>query len=138
MTDEQAQAINVAEPSGPYWDFYIAGVKFHEAKKCMKDLHVGDFIQLTCEPTNQYDKNAVRIECAVNQDCFMLGYVPKKFSAEVTRAMMDLNLCCQVLEVNPENDTWTQLKVRVMENTPDPDYNVIGENPGESLETQEG
>lgn len=92
-------------------EFYVAGVKFHQLKECIDDIKVGDFLNLVLEPTNKYDPNAVRIEYCTIEKSFMLGYVPAKISASVTADMMISNLRCEVIEVNPKEKPWVQLKV---------------------------
>ena len=63
--------------------FKIAGVKFHEYKKVIDKISENDILKLEPEPTNPYDPNAVKI---LYQNT-MLGYVPKKFSSEVSASI---------------------------------------------------
>jgi signal recognition particle subunit SEC65 len=90
--------------------FYIAGVQFHDMKKVLNDLKIGDELDLIREPDNKYDPNAVRIEFGG----VMLGYVPKKFSAEVSGALeIGVELECVIDKVNPKAKPWEQCKVTV-------------------------
>lgn len=99
------------------YEFYVAGVKFHELHKCIKELKEGDFLSLVLEPNNKYDPNAVRIEynSSEQDSTFMLGYTPAKISASVTADLTIANLSCIVTEVNPDEKPWLQLKVAIME-----------------------
>ena len=94
------------------YTFYVAGVQFHELKKCIQNVKEDDVLTINPEPTNKYDPNAIRIE--FNE--FMIGYVPKKFSSEVSAALeVNEDLVCIVDEVNPENKPWEQLRVSIVE-----------------------
>jgi len=98
-------------------EFYVAGVKFHELKHCTSEIKVGDTLSMVAEPTNKFDPNAVRLEFnSLNQDrSFMTGYVPAKISASVSAALVVGSPKCVVTEVNPEKETWEQLKVAIVE-----------------------
>lgn len=98
--------------------FYVAGVKFHEAKFVLDEMQAGEQLSIVPEPTNKYDPNAVRLE--YKSDKFdaatMIGYVPKKFSAEVAGLYEVSNLLCTIIEINPKTSTWEQIKVIIEEN----------------------
>jgi hypothetical protein len=100
-----------------FYEFFVAGVKFHQLKECISELKVGDHLSLILEPTNKFDPNAVRIEYySSEQDkTFMLGYVPAKMSASVSAAFMINTLSCEVIELNPDEKPWMQLKVAIKE-----------------------
>ena len=111
----------LVEESQPLYEFYVAGVQFHELHTCIKEMAIGDTLSLIPEPSNKYDPNAVRIEFnSLNQDKeIMLGFVPKAkgdFSSKVSAAIMIRNLRCEILEINPEASTWERLKVGIFDN----------------------
>jgi hypothetical protein len=97
--------------------FYIAGVQFRpkeDINKNMKCIEVGDILELIPEPENKFDPNAVKIcyEDLENPDIIHLGYVPKKFSAEVAALLeADIYLECIVEEINPAAKPWEVCKV---------------------------
>lgn len=99
------------------FEFYVAGVKFHELKTCIDEISAGDILEMISEPENKYDSNAVRLEFPSPEQNkqVMVGYVPAKFSAEVTAYLSIGDLECIVTEVNPGNKTWEQLKVAIEE-----------------------
>lgn len=99
------------------YEFYVAGVQFHQLKTCINEVEEGNHLSLTAEPTNKYDPNAVRIEFqSLNQDkTIMLGYVPAKISAAVSASMMINPLDCVVKELNRDKKPWEQLKVVIEE-----------------------
>lgn len=92
----------------PHGDIAIAGVK----------IKPGDHLGLVPEPTNKFDPNAVKIEynteTAGGVDSLFLGYVPKRFSSEVS-AMLGIGapVICTVDEVNPDAKTYEMFKVTV-------------------------
>jgi len=95
--------------------FYIAGVQFrpeNEIAQVIKQIHIGDVLVLTPEPTNSFDPNAVKIE--YNVDNIFLGYVPKKYSSEVAGMLeIEAPITCTVDEVNPLAKTYEMIKVTV-------------------------
>ena len=97
--------------------FFIAGVQFRprpEIDVAAKQMEVGDKLILTPEPTNKFDPNAVKIETELENTVVFLGYVPKKFSSEVTALLsIDAPIICIVDEVNPAAKTYEMFKVTI-------------------------
>lgn len=97
-------------------NFFIAGVQFHQLHKVLNLLEEGDNLALVPEPTNKYDPNAVRIECFLQDGDIMCGYVPKKFSAEISAAIsIGKRLECKIEKLNPGSKPWEQCKVTIEE-----------------------
>ena len=98
------------------WEFYVAGVKFHEAHKVISLLEKEMAFDLVPEPTNKYDSNAVKLVWDLEDDTYMIGYVPKKISAEVA-AFLEYaeEPICEIIEVTPSNKPWEQIKVVIRE-----------------------
>ena len=101
-------------------EFYVAGVAYHQIKSIINELEKGDYLQLVCESTNQYDPSAVRIERnnvdpEGNVTGVMLGYVPKALSFEITNMILDQSLIpvCQITEFSPSSAPYKMLKVEV-------------------------
>jgi len=101
--------------------FYVAGVQFRprqEIDKAVREMKVGDRLLIEAEPLNKFDPNAVMImyekESDTHIDNIFLGYVPKKFSSEVS-AMLGIGapVICTVDEVNPSAKTYEMIKVTV-------------------------
>jgi len=101
--------------------FYVAGVQFrprHEIDTAAREMMTGMQLGLVPEPTNKFDPNAVKIEynteTADGIVSTFLGYVPKKFSSEVS-AMLGIGapINCTVDEVNPSAKTYEMIKVTV-------------------------
>lgn len=107
--------------------FFIAGVQFRptEIKKKISELMVGDKLILDPEPTNKFDPNAVRIMITISEDTF-LGYVPKKFSSEVS-AMIEagIDIECIVDEINPKAKAWEMCKVTVKASIEDEESSML-------------
>lgn len=97
--------------------FYIAGVQFRttEERKSLAGQEVGDILELVPEPTNQYDPNAVKIM----QGDLHYGYVPRKFSSEVSAALeIGLPLVCEITMINPSGKTYEMCEVEISEEVP--------------------
>ena len=100
-------------------DFYIAGVKFHEAFKVLPKLEVGNELEMEPEPTNRFDSNAVKLMFIdVDLESYMIGYIPAKFSGQAS-AFLETGEkpICVITEVNVEEKPWKQIKVEVGEFT---------------------
>lgn len=97
-------------------EFYIAGVKFHQLRSIISKLKEGDKFSLVPEPTNKFDPNAVRIEHLDYEEDTMCGYVPKRFSSEVS-AMITVgkHIECTITELNPKAEPWEMCKVVIEE-----------------------
>jgi len=113
--------------------FYIAGVQFrpkNEIAQAIKQMQVGDVLVLTLESTNGFDINAVKIEynkeVSDGVDSIFLGYVPRKYSSEVT-GMLEIGalIKCTVDEINPLAKTYKMIKVTVQ--TPIDDFENKGD-----------
>lgn len=98
-------------------EFFIAGVQFHELKSVINDLSEGDNLTIIPEPSNKFDPNAVRIEyLGKDYSSTMLGFVPKKFSSEVTAALeVGKELECILVKLNKSAKPWEQAKVEIRE-----------------------
>jgi len=98
------------------WSFMIAGVKFHQMDSVINDIAEGNYLGLVAEPTNKFDPNAVRIIYARHDKEAMLGYVPKKFSSEVSAALfIGTKLECEIVEFKRQAKTWEMCKVEIRE-----------------------
>ena len=90
--------------------FFIAGVKFHSgAAEIIRKLEVGEDLELVPEPDNKYDPNAIKIEYGGT----LIGYVPKKLSAEISALMEIEETECLVQDLNPNGPTWEMCQVVV-------------------------
>lgn len=91
-------------------DFYIAGVKFHQYEDIKDEIAFDDELILERDPTNKFDKYAVKI---LYEDK-MLGFVPAKTGASVivARALdSGTDLVTTVVENNVDKEYWKALKV---------------------------
>jgi hypothetical protein len=124
--------------------FFIAGVQFRpkeDIKSAAEELKAGGSLILEPEPTNKFDPNAVKIVYRADEERrkedgwedIFLGYVPKKYSSEVSALLgIDAPVQCVVDEVNPSAKTYEMFKVTVSlpidEEDDGPDMNEEGDN----------
>lgn len=97
--------------------FYVAGVQHHDLNDVIDDLEEGDDLDLVPEPDNKYDSNAVKIMF----DGVMLGYVPQKFSAEVSAALQIGDVACTILTLDKNEKPWKMLEVAVISESSEDD-----------------
>ena len=92
--------------------FFIAGVQHHRIKDVLGELAESMELTLVPEPTNQFDPNAVQIE----YNGTMLGFVPRKFSSEVSAALeVDASLTCAIISLNRSAKPWEMCEVEIIE-----------------------
>src|SRR4030067_322468 len=99
-----------------FFEFYVAGVQHHYLHTILKEVEEGDTVTLLPEPTNKFDKNAIKLiyESPLSDEGVMIGYVPKKISAEVLAFITTGGAkLCTVIKFSPEEKQWNQLKVRI-------------------------
>jgi len=93
-------------------EFYIAGARYHELPKVIHDLSVGNVLKLVPELTNPYDPNALKIVYETFEKSAFLGYVPAKFSSEISALIeAEIPLECEITELNPSAKPWEMCKV---------------------------
>lgn len=110
------KTIDTPETYHDAYEFFIAGVQHHQMHKVLADMSVDDILQLVPEPSNKYDPNAVRIEYQTLRDSIMCGYVPRKFSSDVSADIaIGRRLACIVSELNKTAKPWEQCKVIIRE-----------------------
>lgn len=112
--------------------FYVAGVQFRPgAAEVIRGIKEGDELELIPEPTNKYDPNAVAIYFGEDH----IGYVPKKFSSEIS-AMIETepDTTCVATQVNPKNKMWEMLEVEIIKPEESSEPN---DDPGELKENED-
>lgn len=99
--------------------FYIAGVQFRSAddKEALKSVQEGQELDLTPEPENKFDPNAVAIGWSyIPGEGWFFGYVPKKHSAEISAALdAGIKLSCTVIKTNFSGKPWEWCEVEIAE-----------------------
>lgn len=108
------------EEEAPYkvtHKFFIAGVQHHQMHKVLDKLEEDFYLQLVSEPTNKYDPNAIKIVFPiVQEENVMLGYVPKRFSSEVSALIeLDKTLECVITILGKNAKPWEMCEVEIRE-----------------------
>ena len=60
------------------YEFYVAGMKFHQYPRIKPFIKEGDEVLLIPDPENKFDPHAVKIIYPCNGKLIMLGHVPMK------------------------------------------------------------
>jgi hypothetical protein len=98
------------------FEFYVAGVQHHDLSRVINEVAEGSELHLEPEPTNKYDKNAVKImyDSDIDEHMVMLGYVPGRLSADVKHFLSRASLpICEVTKLSPDSKPWNQLMVKI-------------------------
>ena len=110
-------------------EFFIAGVQFRpkdSINQAMKGMEEGILLKLIPEPENKYDPNAIMIafqpEDFEDGQVMFLGYVPAKFSAEVSASLEIGDVVCEVTQLNPTAKPWEKIRVVVTNEMEDDDF----------------
>jgi hypothetical protein len=62
----------------PTYEFYVAGMKFHQYPRVKPFIKEGDEVLLVPDPENKFDPHAVKVIYPHGDEFIMLGYVPMK------------------------------------------------------------
>jgi hypothetical protein len=101
------------------WEFYVAGVAFHELDRCIDDIEDSLAneekveLKMVLEPTNKFDRNATQLVYPSFNGELMIGYVPAKISAQVAESIKSekFTMMCEVKKVDREESPWRKCKV---------------------------
>jgi len=76
------------------YEFYVAGMKFHQYPRIKPFIKEGDKVLLIPDPDNQYDPSAVKVIYPRGDEFFWLGHVPMKkdLSRKISRLISSKNL----------------------------------------------
>ena len=96
-------------------DFTIAGTYYRTQEEifCAENLQIGEELVLEKEPTNEFDKNAIKV---LTEDGYHIGYIPK----ELCRMFNDILVGCEyrVLVnkiVNASSAPYVHVKVEILD-----------------------
>lgn len=102
-------------------EFYAAGVKFRPNwKDNLEVLEIGEELILEPEPTNRFDKNAIKLLSKYGDDVVFHGYVPAKTGEALVIAQYlkeGMKLKATITELAPDFEPWQALRVKVEEVT---------------------
>lgn len=88
----------------------LAGFQYHEGKQLWPQMKVGDALGLVREPDNPHDRNAVRVEWQGH----MLGYVPRKDNAAVSRLLdRGTRLEARIVRLQESRSPWERVLFEV-------------------------
>ena len=89
----------------------VAGTRYADFKEICENLNINDKVILEKEPTNRFDKFAVKVQTL---DGKSLGYIPRYYSEAITRIIesgSDYSVeICNLDEYNPIPDEWISIK----------------------------
>jgi hypothetical protein len=90
--------------------FYVAGFQYYKGASLINQIKPGEQLKLSADPRNSYDRFAV----AVYRDGAMLGHVPQSDNKHLSKLLRQgIHLHCNVIESNPDRETWKMLKTEV-------------------------
>jgi len=88
----------------------LAGFQYYEGKDIWAMMRVGDALQLTREPQNPHDANAVRVLWR-NE---MLGYIPRRENSDVARQMdRGAPVKARIVRLKEARNPWQRIEFEV-------------------------
>jgi hypothetical protein len=94
-------------------NFFVSGVKHHKFYENASGIKEGDHVLLTPEPTNPFDKFAVKVQTSSG---IMLGYVPKTISERVSNILSTKEtLSAEIAAISFEKEPWYALRINIKE-----------------------
>lgn len=77
----------------------VAGVTFEGRQEYLKIIYPSDKIEITPEPTNKYDKNALAVHVTHEGTIMHVGYIPKELSAKILPFGENSRLVAEIVEI---------------------------------------
>jgi hypothetical protein len=88
----------------------LAGFQYYEGKDIWGMMRVGDTLQLSREPQNPHDANAVRVLWR-NE---MLGYIPRRENSDVARQMdRGAPVKARIVQLKEARNPWQRIEFEV-------------------------
>ncbi len=88
----------------------LAGFQYYEGKDIWTMMRVGDTLQLSREPQNPHDANAVRVLWR-NE---MLGYIPRRENSDVARQMdRGAPVKARIVQLKEARNPWQRIEFEV-------------------------
>lgn len=88
----------------------VAGFQYYQGELLWPQLDIGQFLTLTREIDNSYDKRAVRIDWQSHQ----LGYLPRMDNAAVSQLLdRGEKLSALIVGLKKGNNPWDRIEVEV-------------------------
>ncbi len=88
----------------------LAGFQYYEGKDIWTMMRVGDTLQLTREPQNPHDANAVRVLWR-NE---ILGYIPRRENSDVARQMdRGAPVKARIVRLKEARNPWQRIEFEV-------------------------
>jgi hypothetical protein len=98
------------------YEFYVAGMKFHQYPRVKPFIKEGDEVLLIPDPENKYDPHAVRILIVLDHELIMLGHVPMKkdLSMKISKLIKETNQDIGIVTYHGlESPSYQALKIKV-------------------------
>lgn len=88
----------------------VAGFQYYQGELLWPQLNIGQFLALTREPHNSYDKRAVRIDWQGHQ----LGYLPRMDNAAASQLLdRGEKISALIVGLKKGNNPWDRIMVEV-------------------------
>ena len=88
----------------------LAGFQYYEGKDLWSMMRVGDTLQLSREPQNPHDANAVRVLWR-NE---MLGYIPRRENSDVARQMdRGAPVKARIVQLKVARNPWQRIEFEI-------------------------
>jgi hypothetical protein len=88
----------------------LAGFQYYEGGDLWNMMRVGDSLQLSREPQNPHDANAVRVSWR-NE---MLGYIPRRENSDVARQMdFGAPVKARIVQLKETRNPWQRIEFEV-------------------------
>lgn len=88
----------------------LAGFQYYEGRDLWAMMRVGDSLQLSREPQNPHDANAVRVLWR-NE---MLGYIPRRENSDVARQMdRGAAVKARIVQLKQARNPWQRIEFEV-------------------------
>ncbi|MDC1037447.1 HIRAN domain-containing protein [Candidatus Marinimicrobia bacterium] len=88
--------------------FSIAEFCFDEGVNILEKMKIWETLRMKRDANNKYDNHAIEL----HWQNVKVGFVPMSDNRHLFR-LLELDLVCTILEINPDEETWQMCKIKV-------------------------
>lgn len=97
------------------FDFDVAGIQYYDINTIKKYLRINDRVKLALDEHNKYDKYAVKVLFTLSNKDYILGYVPRFYSKDVSKLLQNDNGYTAIItnyNINKEFDDYNSVVIK--------------------------
>ena len=97
------------------FDFDVAGIQYYDINTIKKYWRINDRVKLALDEHNKYDDYAVKVLFTLSNKDYILGYVPRFYSKDVSKLLQNDNRYTAIItnyNINKEFDDYNSVVIK--------------------------